>query len=98
MFRPAPYCPATGVVNIARSAVLRNSTVEPPFTTLPIAVGSPVKLALLFAPTTAVCRPELTVNGKPLDQSMIVFVDQPPMTRDRMPVFRNGLPGPNGSS
>src|SRR6185436_17999877 len=98
MFRPAPYPPTSGVVNIAFSASLKYVTADTPFTRVPIEVGLPAKTAFVLTIGNSVPRPEDTVMGNPLDQSMIVLVDQPPTTHERIPLLNHVLPAPNGSS
>src|SRR5204863_6010494 len=85
MFRPAPYSPAFGVLNRAFSASLRYVTAEPPFTSVPMELGSPLTAAFVLTIGNKVPRPDETVIGNPLDQSIIVLVDQPPTTQERMP-------------
>src|SRR6266508_4271981 len=77
-FRPAPYSPGPGVANLALSASLIKRTEEPLLTSSPIEWTSPLNAAVVVTPGKRVCRPELTLNGYPLDQSTIVFVVQPP--------------------
>src|SRR5207247_2402266 len=48
MFRPAPYSPTFGVVNMAFPASLRYVTADPPFTSVPTEVGSPLNAAFVL--------------------------------------------------
>src|SRR5262245_5100969 len=63
ILRPAPNCATPGTLNFAFSASERYVTADPPFTTLPIDVGSPLNTAFIVTPGNSVPRPELTLNG-----------------------------------